>query len=1194
MTEKSFIPLLLFALGTLLLARRAPRWAFQRTALLLVLGIILGCWGLIAAWNLPVELMPSTASETVTVTVNVRGGMSPQDVETLICRPLEDALGDLSRLENMMSSARKDRGIVSLQLQPGSDMKGATAEVHARLERVMNRLPAEIEKPVVAHYEETDAPIFMVAFTSDHHTPEEMRHMLETRFKDRFQRVSGVANVEVGGGREGKILVEVDKDRLSAYRLSIQHIVRRLGRRNITTQVGTLASRDRLAAVRIVGTIGGVEEMKQLPVGHDPKGGTVFLGQIAKVTDSFMEAESLSRLNGRAAVSLYIQKESSANTLQTARDVERVLETTWNELPAPLKKDIQKVVVSNQAETIQSSLQSVRMSLLSGVLLIVLVIATFQSRTGNTRRRGRWLLGTLLGGLVLTSALGMNQARLEIPLILFLILLLAMAVWDKDLRPAFVVGGSIPASALMSFIIFGLCGVSINVMSLFGLALGMGMLVDNAIVVYENILHARETSGPVADPPAQAQRSAEQMVMPMIGATVTNVVAFLPFIFLSKRLQLLYWDVAVAVGATLFSSMLISLTVVPLVSLKLFEMKDSSPVKLAFPIHTFFPQGILKKISHYYLQARAGLVTPRPIWGRIGRKIPLAITFVGLLLIGFFILGWKGPSKAAYAFLASATTVLGLFLLVRYQTIWPSLFERRGRVLLSALVLAMAGGWILTVATDRDFESSGEMDEFVIFVELSSGVKLDIANTVIRQVETRLNQDPLVSHAILTTVARIEGWSSKLYITLRPRTERSLSTGQVIDRLRKILDGVGRDVDENVFVHFSSPQTGREMTVQLQGPDYGVMEQLAQDVSGGLEDIRGLKDVKMRYRPGRPQVIVNVDPDRVARRGLTVDDVVETIHGAVRGLRATLLRSRSTQTEVIVRLQASDREKLQTLVDLPLMTRRREPVRLGEVATFQMAQMPNEVFRENKQRLLQITANRDKISLSRAAEEIQQVLEKVKFSRDYFGILAGDYKETMRGFRQLSWGLLAMLVVVYLVLVILFESLTQPLVIMATVPLCLIGVSWGLAIMGLPLSTGVLVGLMMLGGIVVNNGIMLLDHLNNSPPGSTAPQDLWHALRKAALARKRPILLTAGSAVMGFLPLMLDRGETGALWRPLSVAMVFGLLVSTILTLYVVPCLSFALFHDLPRLLHSQNLPFLSKGSRPKLLQLIHNFFFES
>jgi multidrug efflux pump subunit AcrB len=261
-------------------------------------------------------------------------------------------------------------------------------------------------------------------------------------------------------------------------------------------------------------------------------------------------------------------------------------------------------------------------------------------------------------------------------------------------------------------------------------------------------------------------------------------------------------------------------------------------------------------------------------------------------------------------------------------------------------------------------------------------------------------------------------------------------------------------------------------------------------------------------------------------------------------------------------------------------------------------------FGKTNNALLQITANRDKISLSRSAEEILKVLERIKFPRDYFGSLAGDYKETMRGFRQLSWGLLAMLVAVYLVLVVLFESVLQPLVIMATVPLCLIGVAWGLAVLGLPLSTGVMVGMMMLGGIVVNNGIMLLDHFNrhspvgtgplstasgteNSipcdqqysvkaidlPPGSGEAQRLWDALRLASLARRRPILLTAGSAILGFLPLMLDTSETGALWRPLSVAMVFGLLVSTILTLFVVPCLTFALKQDVPRLLHRSNSP---------------------
>jgi Cu/Ag efflux pump CusA len=276
--------------------------------------------------------------------------------------------------------------------------------------------------------------------------------------------------------------------------------------------------------------------------------------------------------------------------------------------------------------------------------------------------------------------------------------------------------------------------------------------------------------------------------------------------------------------------------------------------------------------------------------------------------------------------------------------------------------------------------------------------------------------------------------------------------------------------------------------------------------------------------------------------------------------------------------------------------------------------MPNEVFRENKQRLLQITANRDKISLSRAADEILKVLERIKFPRDYFGSLAGDYKETMRGFRQLSWGLLAMLVAVYLVLVVLFESVLQPLVIMATVPLCLIGVAWGLAVLG-PAAQHrrhggnddagweswsitasccwtILTGIRRLARgyhrLSLEQKIPFLVTKKYSAkaidlrPASAEPQRLWDALRAASLARRRPILLTAGSAILGFLPLMLDTSETGALWRPLSVAMVFGLLVSTILTLYVVPCLTFALKQDVPRLLHRSRSPLLPVATPSK------------
>jgi multidrug efflux pump subunit AcrB len=305
-----------------------------------------------------------------------------------------------------------------------------------------------------------------------------------------------------------------------------------------------------------------------------------------------------------------------------------------------------------------------------------------------------------------------------------------------------------------------------------------------------------------------------------------------------------------------------------------------------------------------------------------------------------------------------------------------------------------------------------------------------------------------------------------------------------------------------------------------------------------MGSIKGLTDVKMRYRPGRPEVVARVDEERAALHGLNPESVAETIHALMRGLRATVYRSDARQTETIVRLQQEDRASLDALADLPIRAGQGRSVSLTEVANLTMSKMPNEVYRENKERFIQVTANRAGLSLGAAAEKIQAKLDGISFPLEYRAALEGGVKEMAHAMTQLTWGIGVMVLLVYLVLVILFESLAEPFVIMSTVPLCLIGVAAGLVLFHIPLTTGVLVGIMMLAGVVVNNAIMLLDHFNGHTDKLASLED---RLVQSATARMRPIFLTAGSAILGFLPMMLDTSESGALWRPLAISMVFGL-----------------------------------------------------
>ena len=1214
MPEKSFLPVLVFAAAVLLASRWMPAWAIRRRALVGVLTAALAAWGILCLRSLPVELMPNAASQTVTVTVNVRGGMAPSDVETLIARPLEETLGDLPHLTDLFASAKKDKCVMSLTFDPGVDMKWATAQVHERMERALPRLPPEIERPVVAHYEEADSPVYIAAFTSPTLTPEEMRRVVEEKLKDRLQRVAGVANVEVGGGRERKILVEVDRDKLLAYHLPIQKIVSLLGRRNVAVQVGSVAGEKSAAPVRFVGTFKTVDEFRKVVVSRDPGGGTILLENVATVSDSYMEPESLSRLNGRSAVSVYVQKESSANARRTARGAEEALEKAWADLPAASRSDMKMVEVSNQALGIEAAIRSVRMSLVSGMLLIVLVLCIFQPgiRPG-TRRVCEAALGLLLAALTVASVLGVDASRMEVPL---WILLLAFAAWaaaERDLRPAFIVGGAIPLSSLFSFILFKLCGVTLNVMSLFGLALGVGMLVDNGIVVTQGIYEAFKAARPGSDVMETTRRAAEAKVLPMIGATTTNAVVFVPFLFLSQDLRILYTDVAVAVAAALFGSVAVALTVVTLLTAK--DKEETSKENQVIRETALFAavRGVIARSGFCY-EAIPGFRFWKNVYRRLetwgcfvangaprndgGRERPpflqksfdraarLAnhLTFLSSPTTIFWFLGifaglWLSLGVWAAKILLMAATagaVLAGFLFFRRYGRWEEILNRRFLILGWAGALFLAASAILALGTERDFQTSGEADEFVVFVELSSGARLNVSDSVVRDIESAILKDPAVGPGVKTLVSRVEGWSSKVYVTLKPRAQRRFTSEQAVARLREKLKDAGRDKDGNAFVHFSSPRQGAEIGVRIYGPDYAVLEDLARRLTGGMSKIKGLEDVKMRYRPGRPEVYVEVDPIRAALNGLTAESVAETVHALMRGLRATMFRTGANQIETIVRLREEDRDNLSSLPDLPLFNRRAPQLRLGNVASLHLTKMPNEISRRNRERFIEITANRAGISLGGAAGELDKVIAGAKFPLGYYATLDETYQEMARGLSQLLWGIGAMVFLVYLVLVLLFESLVQPFVIMTTVPLCVIGVAWGLTAFGSPLTNGVLVGVMMLGGIVVNNALMLLDRFNNDPPPPGDARALGEKLFAAARERMRPIFLTAGCAVLNFFPMLLDASEGAALWRPLSITMVFGLLVSTVLTLYVVPCVAYAVLKDLRDVFFERKSRFLS------------------
>jgi hydrophobic/amphiphilic exporter-1 (mainly G- bacteria), HAE1 family len=1137
MSAPQLLHLALFGAVLMALARRLPAFAMRQSVTLGMIVTAIALFGAVALVRSPVELMPNVAYGNVTIFIDVRGGMPPPEIERLVTRPVEEAMGAISHLRNVISSSKKDRAVVTLEFEPGTDMDLAAMEVREKFLRVKPQLPSEIEKPIIARYEESDAPIVIAALTSDQLTPEALRRWVDADVKEKLLRVSGVANVEVGGGRERKIVVDLDRNRLASTGLSIRKVVSVLEENNLNLRTGDVAGSPSLVfGVRTLGAYKTLEDIRRMTLMIAPNGGRVRLEDIAEIKDSFLESESYSRLNARSAVTLYIQKESAANTVRVASAVERELTRFQGRLPA----GVNLVTISNQKTSIVASIKAVCVTLLYGVALVVLVLPIFLAKTRLTRAIVSTLLALVVGNILLFFVMHWPLYATAWPVAILFAGMAMLATVRPDLRTSLVVAASIPVSVCMTLAWMAAEGVSINVMSLSGLILGIGLLVDNAVVVIEAYDRVVSTSPQLSLRQAMLQ-AAQEMVSPMLGGTMTIVVVFLPFSLLARQTQMLFAGISFVVTASLFSSLFVALTLVPALG-SLIDPAES-------------------RAGEWDARWASWRASRRPIV--FGKGLPTALprkffTILSFLIVGALVtihtLSQASWLQSLYVMAAASVVLTGLALVPKYLRNLDWSFLHRRSIFAVLGTVFVAGVLIFMYSLPKDFVASSEQNEFVIFVELDTGVRLDISNRVAEEVEKAVENFAPTHDAIQHVSSKVEGWSSKIYVTLNDSAGRTLSAQEVINRLRPEVDRVMKQYEKNykAFSYFSEPRTGKELFVEIFGYDYDVMARLAMDVAGRMGRLHDLSDVKIRYRPGRPELSVWIDSLRASLFGLDPQEIAETLHAQMRGLRATTFYDAAQEVETVVRLRPDQRETVEQLKNLLLTSGTGQAIPLEQVARIQGDLSPSEIWHRNRARVIQVSANLGSTSLETAAQQVRSLLKQVSFPSEYYADIGGQYEDMQAADREFWRALILTVFLVFAVMACQFESFAQPLVIMATVPLSAIGAVAALCLFGSTVTLGVSVGLLMLGGIVVNNGIMLIDRTNAlraAEPALSAAE----AVRQAAQTRIRPIFMTKVTTVLGLLPMALDRSDGAVLWSPLAITVIGGLISSSLLTLFVVP-----------------------------------------
>lgn len=1002
-----------------------PSFCVKRPVTTLMIYCAVVAFGLIGMGRIPVEMLPESGGDRITIFVGIRGGLPPTEIESLIVRPIEEAVATCSNLESLDSSCEKDKATVSLKFKAGTNMDFAGLEVREKFGRIKNKLPKETEKPVVARYQESDSPVFIAAAASAHEnfTTEQIRKIVERKVKERLMRIKGVANVDIYGGREEKILVEFDKNKLDMFQLPIRMVISRIGGENISLLAGVVKGDTLKRGVRMIGAFKTLEDVKDLIVRTMPNGTQLKLKSVAEVKDDYMEAQSYSRVDNDDVVSIYIKKESNANTVEVCSQIQEFL----TEVGPTLGSGIFLIPLADQSVFIKDAIRAVLSSLCyGGFLAIVILFFTLRSY-----------------------------------------------------KSTLIIGISMPVSVVATFAAMYFQNISFNIMTLSGLALGIGMMVDSSIVVIENIFKYRTMGMNSFDASIKAT---EEVVLPLIASTITSIVVFLPIVFISEEIKRTYIGFAKTVTFSLIASFFAAVTLIPSLAAKL---------KLSAP------------------KIRDGHDFDAP---------------------------------------APETNKLLLLLENTYLKIAPTCFKFR--YLLVAASLALCFYTVLrAVGMDKELISSGEQGKFTIYVKLKDGAKLDISDQVVTEVE-QIVSDPIRFPEVRNVSSNVDGWFSKVYITLKPAKERKKNTKEVMDDMREALKNVGRAQDTHVFFSGSEDGVGgKKVEVDIYGYDSEKLRKLTNEIAGKMGTVDGVTDVVIHATDPRPEYRIIVNKDQAAYLGMTVSEIAEDLHAQVKGLRCTTMHRDGKEVEMVGRLQERFRKRKDDLRNLTLFNGRGEMFKLEQVAHFENGTGPSEIWRKNKRRMLKVEGN-SALSLNKAVEQIKEVLKDVKFPEDYYYEFTGEYSQMVETNRQMSMALWLTIALVFMTLASLFESYLQPLIIMITVPLAMIGAINTLYYVGASISIGVIIGAIMLAGVVVNNGIILIDRINGLREEGV---DKWDAVVRTGKDRLRPIFMTTSTSVLGLLPMALDRSESAEMFRPLAITVMGGLSSSTILTLVVVP-----------------------------------------
>ena len=1018
------------------------RFTVNRPVLTTMVTLIAIVVGIISLTRIPIDAMPEISLPTLTISTTY-DNTGPEEIEELITERIESAVATVNGVEKVISVSIENQSTVRVQFEWGADLDVVSNDLRDRLDRIKDILPDGARPPELRKFDTTSFPVVILGLASEL-DPFTVRDLIEDQIAYRIERLDGVASLDLWGGLKQEIQVLINPEKLKTLGLSLQQVATSLRNANLNAPAGEIERGNLELRIRAPGRFENLDDIRNLELSHNREF-PIYLSQVAEVKDTHEKIRRIIRIDGKPGFRVAIRKQSGSNTVEVAAAAMAEIERINLDYP-----QIKMIPIINTADYIERAISNLARSGLYG------------------------------GGLAL----------------------LVLLFFLRNLRGTLVVATVIPVSLISTFGLVYFGGLTLNQISLGGLALGIGMMVDNAIVVVENIVRVRDENN--QDIKEASVVGTHQVSAAIIASTLTTLAIFFPLVFTEGIASVIFKELAMVLSFALLCSLLAALTLTPMLTSRWIKNSSmDSNKQTAKPSSSLsnWAESLINKLEKTYKKTLSAALL-HPVWVLI------------------------------------ATTVI------------------------------LFGSLALVPGIGTEFMPRTDQGELRINVEMAPGTRLDKLNEVMATVEQIVKtQAPEMVSSVVSIGSSswqpTSGASGSLRLSLLPVRERQRSSEEIGAVLRKKLNGIaGTTIRVRASQGFMSGSSGGGATealqVEIRGRELETLDNLAAQLEQIMEQIDGVTDVQPSRGSGIPEKRFHINRERAADLGVSVETIVSNLETALSGTLAGEYRGGSNEVNIRLKLNQVSKLSTEDILDLTLLNRRGELVQLRNLVSVSEGIGPLQIDRKGQQRIITVAANISGRALGDIVSDLEIEMAKIAMPKGYDMVMAGDRKEQNESFAQLLLALILAIALVYMIMASLYESLRDPLIVMFTLPLAIIGVLVILFITSTTFNVQSFIGVIMLIGIVINNAILIVDQATRllSEPQATPRQAVLEAGRR----RLRPILMTSLTTILAMLPLALGVGEGSEMQAPMAITLIGGLISSTLITLIVIPCI-YILFH---------------------------------